>query len=124
MEFCPDCKNYLFLKTQQKEDESIEVINQCSNCNYLDVVDMKKRDTTCLYENNYNIDMLQYLVRKKNLLKYDPTIPHIDIIPCINKECPSKNGDVKNDIFYVSLDNKRLYNLYVCNNCMVHWTNK
>jgi DNA-directed RNA polymerase subunit M/transcription elongation factor TFIIS len=124
MEFCPDCKNYLFLKTKSKGENGIDVINQCSNCNYMQVVDMKSRKSTCLYENNYNIDILQYLVRKKNLLKYDPTIPHIDFISCINKECPSKTGGVKNDIFYVSLDNKKLYNLYVCNNCMVHWTNK
>ena len=124
MEFCPDCKNYLFLKTQQKDDDTIEVVNQCNNCNYYKVVDMKERNTTCLYENNYNINMLQYLVKKKNLLRYDPTIPHIDIIPCINEKCPSNKGDAKNDIFYVSLDNKKLYNLYVCNNCMTHWTNK
>lgn len=124
MEFCPDCKNYMFLKTKLKDEHTIDVINHCSNCNYMQVVDMKTRKTTCLYENNYNIDILQYLVRKKNLLRYDPTIPHIDFISCINKECPSKTSGAKNDIFYVSLDNKKLYNLYVCNNCMVHWTNK
>jgi len=123
MEFCPDCDNLLYLKIED-EDNNTSLTKKCYNCKFCRPVDMKSKDTNkCLYQNMNQVDKLQYYVAKKENLRYDPTIPHINVIPCPNQKCSSYSGD-KNDIFYVSLnDDKQLY-LYVCNNCMTHWTNE
>jgi DNA-directed RNA polymerase subunit M/transcription elongation factor TFIIS len=122
MEFCPDCENLLFLKIEKRDNESVNLIYNCKNCSYKSVADVDTQKT--IYSNPYNFDKLKYYIKRKEALRHDPTIPHIDVIPCANKECSSNNGTAANDIFYVSLDDKSLLFLYVCNNCMTHWTNK
>lgn len=122
MEFCPDCENLLFLKIEKSSNESVNLIYNCKNCSYKSVADTNTQKN--IYSNPYNFDKLKYYIKRKDALRHDPTIPHIDVIPCANKECSSNKGTVANDIFYVLLDDKSLLFLYVCNNCMTHWTNK
>lgn len=122
MEFCPDCNNLLFLKIEKREGDTINLQRHCKNCNYK--AQLVTEDNKCIYTNPYNIDKLKYYIKKKANLRYDPTIPHIDAIPCPNKECGSLTQGLANDIFYICLDNEKLQYLYVCNNCMEHWTNK
>jgi DNA-directed RNA polymerase subunit M/transcription elongation factor TFIIS len=122
MEFCPDCENLLFLKIEKRDSESVNLIYNCKNCSYSSIADVNTQKT--IYSNPYNFDKLNYYIKRKEFLRHDPTIPHIDVIPCANKECTSNTGTAANDIFYVSLDDKSLLFLYVCNNCMTHWTNK
>ena len=124
MEFCPDCNNLLTLKIDKKGSDAVELIYHCNNCAHKSVANIDTKTQKTIYSNPYNIDKLKYYIKKKETLRHDPTIPHIDIIPCANKDCPSNQGTAANDIFYVSLDDKKLLFLYVCNNCMTHWTNK
>ena len=121
MEFCPSCNNLLFLKIEKKTNDTVELHYQCRNCDYKAPANL---ESNTIYSNPYNIDKLKYYIKRKETLRYDPTIPHIDVIPCPNKECVSNQGGQANDIFYVSLDDKKLLFLYMCNNCMTHWTNK
>ena len=122
MEFCPDCRNLLFLKITKKEGGDVELVHKCGNCNYKNTA--QNTNNSCIYTNPYNIDRLKYYIRRKDFLKYDPTIPHIDIMPCPNKSCSSNTGEHKNDALFMCIDNIKLLNLYVCMNCNVHWTNK
>jgi DNA-directed RNA polymerase subunit M/transcription elongation factor TFIIS len=122
MEFCPDCNNLLYLKIEKKENDKVTLQRQCRNCTYK--AQYETTDNKCIYTNPYNIDKLKYYIKKKANLRYDPTIPHIDSIPCPNKDCGSYTEGASNDVFYVCLDNQKLLYLYVCNNCMEHWTNK
>ncbi len=122
MEFCPDCENLLFLKIEKRDNDSVNLIYNCKNCSYKSIADVDTQKT--IYSNPYNFDKLKYYIKRKESLRHDPTIPHIDVIPCANKECASNTGTAANDIFYVSLDDKSLLFLYVCNICMTHWTNK
>lgn len=126
MEFCPDCRNLLSLKIKDGENGPVGLSYNCHNCSYHRNEDLGKSATKCVYNNPENVNMMEYYVRRKDRLRHDPTIPHINSIPCPNKECPSNStgSDAANDIFYVTLNKVRLSNLYVCNNCMTHWTNK
>jgi DNA-directed RNA polymerase subunit M/transcription elongation factor TFIIS len=126
MKFCPDCKNYLFLKIKN-ENATVTFIYNCRNCGYTesntntDVSSMKQQS---VYNNPENIDKVRYYAGKKELLRYDPTMPHIDNIPCPNTECSSHKEPGTNDVIYLTLDKIKLQMLYICNNCITHWTNK
>lgn len=123
MEFCPNCNNYIFL-TFEKKDEKYEVYHNCKSCGTVINKTSSLSENSCMYNNPHNIDRLQYYVKHKENLKYDPTIPHIDVIPCPNKDCPSASPDTRNDVLYINLDEERLYMLYICNHCSSHWTNQ
>ena len=123
MDFCPCCDNLLYLKIDTEQDNT-DLTKKCYHCNYTNKLDIKdKTNDKCLYKNINNVDKLKYFITKKENLRHDPTIPHINVIPCPNQKCPSYSGK-KNDIFYVSLNDDKLLYLYVCNNCMTHWTNE
>lgn len=124
MEFCPDCSNLLFLKIEKKDADTVDLVYHCRSCAYKSTANIDTPTQKTIYSNPYNIDKLKYYVKRKDTLRHDPTIPHIDVIPCVNKECTSNKGTAANDILYVSLDDKALLYLYVCTNCMSHWTNK
>jgi len=127
MEFCPDCHNLLALKIKDDENGPTGLTYKCHNCSYIRNANLDEAASKCIYSNPENVNMMAYFIRRKDRLRHDPTIPHINTIPCPNNECPSNvadGGSVLNDIFYVTLDKKRMTNLYVCNNCMTHWTNK
>lgn len=123
MEFCKECDNLLYLKINNKEDDT-EILKQCYNCNFCKKIDIDNKETNkCFYQNINDVDKLQYYLLKKENLRHDPTIPHINVIPCPNQKCPSYSG-TKNDIFYISINKEKLMYLYVCNNCLTHWTNE
>jgi DNA-directed RNA polymerase subunit M/transcription elongation factor TFIIS len=123
MEFCPNCNNYIFLNFEKKDDK-FEVYHNCKNCGTVINKTSTLNENSCMFNNPHNIDKLQYYVKHKEHLKHDATIPHIDVIPCPNKECPSASPDVRNDVLYINLDEQRLYMLYICAHCSSHWTNQ
>jgi DNA-directed RNA polymerase subunit M/transcription elongation factor TFIIS len=126
MEFCPDCNNYLFLKINNNEN-NVGFTYNCRNCGYTDIRNnnnVKSVKQQSIYNNPENIDKVRYYASKKELIRYDPTMPHIDNIPCPNKECISHKEPDKNDIIYLTIDKIKLQMLYICNNCVTHWTNK
>jgi hypothetical protein len=124
MEFCPDCDNYLALRLNN--DSKSNLMYECKNCKFTTTFE-KLNDgdkTKCVYSNPYNIDKLKYILTKKEFIKYDPTYPHIDCIPCPNDECSSnKDSNVRNDIIFIEYNRTEKSFLYICNNCAEHWTN-
>jgi len=126
MKFCPTCNNYLFLKINNEEN-SISFTNNCRNCGYSQTTtsnDLKSMKQESVYANSENIDKCKFYAMKKELLIYDPTLPHINNIPCPNDSCPSKQDESINDIIYLVIDKRSMKMLYICNNCVSHWTNK
>ena len=126
MNFCPDCNNYLFLKIKNDND-AVSFTYNCRNCGHTTTKTSSALHSVkqqSIYNNPENIDKVRYYAGKKELLRYDPTMPHIDNIPCPNTECISHTEPGKNDIIYLTLDKVKLQQLYICNNCVTHWTNK
>lgn len=127
MKFCKNCNNYLFLKIKNDTESTVSFTYNCRNCGFTDTTtsdDMSSMKQESIYSNPGNIDRIKYYALKKELLKYDKTLPHINNISCPNKECISHSEPSKNDIIYLVIDKKKLQELFICNNCSTHWTNK
>jgi len=125
--FCPDCGFILFLKQNcDDQDEPIDntLLNYCKNCNFNTlfehsnkVVFKKKYGDTYQVQKNINND---YLI-------YDPTLPRISNIDCINVNCISNSDEEDsptNEILFIKFDEENMKYLYLCKHCKTSWTNK
>jgi DNA-directed RNA polymerase subunit M/transcription elongation factor TFIIS len=108
MNFCDTCDNMLYVHVNTDDNE---LTYNCKTCGKEYNASINK--TNCVYEENYNIDV----IRKETLLNEytfnDPTLPKAIGIKCPNKECPSK----KPNIIYINYDNKNMKYIYVCLDC-------
>lgn len=119
MEFCNFCDNMLYIK--DNEDDRFDVKYYCKNCNFEKPLSLENK-SSIIIQNRYlekNINMNNVI--NDNII-HDPTIPHIDNIPCPNKDCtkPESKG---NDIIYIKVDNINLKFVYYCVYCKKFWEN-
>ena len=131
--FCPDCGYILFLKkNKDKEDNVIDIryspdslLNYCKNCNY----DTEfKHENTVVFKKNYS-DTYQVENKIQNdYLIYDPTLPRVYNIDCINENCvsnaPEEEEPVEKEIIFIKFDEDNMKYLYLCKHCKASWTNK
>jgi DNA-directed RNA polymerase subunit M/transcription elongation factor TFIIS len=120
MRFCETCGNMYYLKID-KSETNVDLLYYCRNCG---------SETTCNDESTLLISRntkkknvhLHYFVNKYT--KFDPTIPRINYMSCVSKECKS-NTDVKTekDILYIKYDRENLKYLYMCCLCDTIWDN-
>lgn len=131
MNFCPDCRRTLSLKIKVDAKTSNQYLEQfCKNCNYKIKLDSKK--DKCIVKNEYNLQKLQILDKKQlqNIVN-DPTIPHINNMPCVNNDCPSKQeaetledtDKNRNLVVYIKIDDNDMKYMYICAHCLTTWTN-
>lgn len=87
MLFCRDCNNFLFLKNVRDEDgKATHMINYCKKCGFTYTDD--RTGKKILHDVTYNSDATsKYLYN--DYLKYDPTIPHLKSMYCVNPNCAS-----------------------------------
>lgn len=116
MEFCNFCDNMLYIKSN--EENPFDVKYYCKNCTF-----EKPLSTGMVIQNRYdNTTNVNYKsIINKNIV-HDPTIPHIDNIPCLNSQC-TKPEDQGNDVMYIKVDNINLKFIYYCTYCKHYWEN-
>lgn len=87
MLFCRDCNNFLFLKNVKDENgKATHMINYCKKCGFTYTDD--RTGKKILHDVTYNSDATsKYLYN--DYLKYDPTIPHLKSMFCVNPNCAS-----------------------------------
>jgi DNA-directed RNA polymerase subunit M/transcription elongation factor TFIIS len=136
MNFCPDCESYLTTKITNNDNPNKLINLECRNCGYVKNIDISKEPQyKCVYQVNYNIKKIKIDQKNIQYLDKDPTLPHVDNIPCPNTQCVTNKetinpevlvGDTKpqNDILYIKLNETDLTFLYQCCNCKHTWTNK
>lgn len=140
MNFCPDCETYLITKISNVDNANKILSFICNNCSYVKKVDIfKEPEYKCVYEYNYNMKKINIDQKNIKYLSKDPTLPHVNNIPCPNTECPTnkenpnseiliEGGNNKeeniNDVLYIKLNESDLTFLYQCCNCKHTWTNK
>ena len=136
MNFCPDCESYLTTKITNNDNPNKLINLECRNCGYVKNIDISKEPQyKCVYQVNYNIKKIKIDQKNIQYLDKDPTLPHVDNIPCPNPQCITNKktinpevlvGDTKpqNDILYIKLNETDLTFLYQCCNCKHTWTNK
>lgn len=119
MEFCDYCENMLYIK--DNDEDKFDVKYYCKNCNFEKPLS-DKNTSTLIIQNRYSENSVNLTnVINENIIN-DHTIPHIDNIPCPNKEC-TKPKDKNNDIMYIKTDNVNLKFVYYCVYCKKFWEN-
>ena len=144
MNFCPDCETYLVTKISNIDNANKLMRFECNNCSYSKAIDiLKEPEYKCVYKNNYNLKKINIDQKNIQYLHNDPTLPHVNNIPCPNHQCITnkendktellnldsqiklENGNESvNDVLYIKLNESDLTFLYQCCNCKHTWTNK
>ena len=135
MNFCPDCESYLLTKITNNDNPNKILNLECNNCGYKKNIDITKEpEYKRIYQNNYKTKQIKIDQKNIQYLDKDPTLPHVDNIPCPNPQCitnktnpnPEILNDAKtgNNVLYIKLNNSDLTYLYQCCNCKHTWTNK
>lgn len=132
MRFCPTCKYYLYLVTNEKAalpegeeeggGESLpKLLRVCRACGYQEedtkgglVLELDLQEKT---SEGYKILMNEFT-------KKDPTLPHVDTIKCPNSTCLSNSGSTKRDVIYLKYDATHMKFVYICNVCDATWKSK
>ncbi len=136
MKFCDYCENMLYVSVED------ELLFRCKNCNFVKVQDKpvdgssipvlhqnyaegkdakpKEEGDECIMDINYADDTRSYKQFITKNIKYDPTLPHVNNIPCTNAECRLGKGDTANTI-YIKYDHVNMKYLYFCCHCEHFW---
>jgi DNA-directed RNA polymerase subunit M/transcription elongation factor TFIIS len=138
MYFCPDCETFLITKLISNENSNEIMSLHCNNCGYEKVIDISKESKyKCVYSKNYNLKTIKIDQKNIQFLNKDPTLPHVNNIPCPNNACITNKENVKseiidvgvekeniNNVLYIKLNESDMTFLYQCCNCNHTWTNK
>jgi DNA-directed RNA polymerase subunit M/transcription elongation factor TFIIS len=135
MNFCPDCESYLITKISNNDNPNKILNLECNNCGYKKNIDISKEpEYKRVYQNNYKTKQIKIDQKNIQYLDKDPTLPHVDNIPCPNPQCITNKenpnpevltGDkIINNVLYIKLNESDLTFLYQCCNCKHTWTNK
>ena len=135
MNFCPDCESYLITKISNNDNPNKILNLECNNCGYKKNIDISKEpEYKRVYQNNYKTKQIKIDQKNIQYLDKDPTLPHVDNIPCPNPQCITNKDNpnpevltgnkIINNVLYLKLNESDLTFLYQCCNCKHTWTNK
>jgi DNA-directed RNA polymerase subunit M/transcription elongation factor TFIIS len=114
MEFCPNCRNMLYIIENEEN-----LTKQCRNCQYSDTYDNEK--AIKVLKTTYGDNKLLHDQYVNPYLPYDPTLQRIndEHIKCPNMECVKKNTESK--VLFIKYNNKDMKFFYVCDYCGTNW---
>lgn len=118
MHFCKNCENMYYIRLQEDSDE----LNfYCRNCGYVD--EILNQESMCLtsYDKTSSESGISNSIN--SFTKFDPTLPHLHNILCINKECISnkEKNKCKSDVIYIRYNDSDMKYLYLCVYCDTVW---
>lgn len=115
MDFCKLCDNMLYIKIDEDK-----LKNYCKNCNFSE--DVESNESKIIIENNYEKDENIIDDSLNTNIKYDPTLPRVNNIKCINKNC-TKDKDSDNEVIFIKYDKVNMKYKYFCVHCDYFWNN-
>ena len=115
MKFCSVCHNVYFIKV----DEQNDMVYFCKSCANEEVV-KKEGGSICIMDDNRVDDSTKYAQYMNKYLKYDPTLPRVNNIPCVNTKC-SKKPEQPNEVIYLKYDPTNMKFMYYCVHCEHFW---
>lgn len=103
-------------------DNDNQLIYYCRKCG---------NENSDLVDDNIVVSKMNVIKQNKNFkhiineyTKLDPTLPHINNIPCPNKECISNiNDEIKSDVIFIRYDETNMKYIYICTHCNNNWKN-
>jgi DNA-directed RNA polymerase subunit M/transcription elongation factor TFIIS len=117
MKFCDLCNNLLYISVSEEKDLNY----YCKNCN--NTITIKKEEgSVCVIDDNKIDDFTKYSQYINKNLKYDPTLPRVNNIVCVNSECTKKTEE-DNSVIYIKYDHINMKYIYHCCYCEHFWRN-
>jgi hypothetical protein len=99
-------------------NEESKLVYHCKNC---DNTEIPAGDTSlCVMDNSYIDDDTNYKQYMNKYLKYDPTLPRVNNIPCQNPKC-NKPQNSPNEVIFVKYDFENMKYMYHCVYCEEFW---
>lgn len=112
MKFCKVCDNMMYLRL----DEEDRLTHMCKTCG-----DVENDDTTrCILGKNYVDDEVKYQQYVNPNIKFDPTLPRVNGIRCVNSSC-SKPSSEDDEVMYIQYDTENKRYMYYCCFCEQFW---
>ena len=116
MNFCVKCDNMYYMKIDSEENGKL--IYYCRNCGNED----SNISLSNLCVSTYEDSVSQKNNKINEYTKFDPTLPHVYNIKCLNDNCDSNKKDKPADVIYIRVDDKNMKYMYLCVNCDTSWT--
>lgn len=123
MHFCNKCGNMYYVKLQK--DSENQLVYYCKKCGNQEDLISEDNLIVSKTELKHKKQTFHHIINKYT--KMDPTLPHIDTIPCpntgciTNKEVEGEEKDVKSDVIYMRYDDKNMRYVYICTHCDTIW---
>jgi DNA-directed RNA polymerase subunit M/transcription elongation factor TFIIS len=114
VKFCNLCNNLYFIKVNENKD----MVYYCKACGNEEIQN-KENGSILIMDDNKVDDATKYSQYMNKYLKYDPTLPRVNNIPCVNPQCTRK-PDQPNEVIYLKYDHVNMKFMYHCINCS-HW---
>lgn len=97
MNFCQGCNFMLYTKLEKDQKK---LTNYCKHCGLESEYITKTDDKSiCVYKKNYSDDFLAEKTFTNKFTKFDPTLPRINNIKCVNKDCLTNIPDNPNTTY-------------------------
>ena len=125
MHFCTECQNMYY--TRLGGENLNKLIYYCRKCGHENDSLSLDPKNICVSKTHLKTSSSSYHHMVNEFTKLDPTLPHINNIPCPNASCtsnvePTEGVEkVKNDIIYLRYDDANLKYVYICSNCNIVW---
>lgn len=127
MKFCPKCENYLYLDTKSEN-----LLRVCRTCGYSEVdTEGGLAMETIVQERSSE----GYKILLNEFTRQDPTLPHVNTLPCPNTKgyeengkkvepCPTNQAKHPRDVIIIKYDNQNMKFIYICNVCGTQWRSR
>jgi len=116
MEFCDFCCNMLYIRDEENNRYLVQYY--CKNCGFNKPISEESK-TIPVIRNMYTNENNHARYLNPDLV-HDPTIPHVDNIPCPNENC-SRKSDEKQDVIFMKYDVNQIKFVYMCVHCKMFW---
>ena len=116
MSWCPKCENFLYADSKGEN-----LVRICRTCGY------KKEDEsgglvmeTIVQERSSE----GYKILLNEFTRQDPTLPHVNTLPCPSTTCDTNVRKVPRDVIIIKYDNQNMKFIYICNVCGTQWRSR
>lgn len=127
MSYCPKCENFLYADSKGNKLKRI-----CRTCGYTqDDTNGGLVMETIVQERSSE----GYKILLNEFTRQDPTLPHVNTLPCPNTKgyeengkfvppCGTNTGKDPRDVIIIKYDNQNMKFIYICNVCGIQWRSR
>jgi len=113
MIFCEVCHNMMYVRL----DDEDRLTHTCKNCGHVSADDPGVR---CVLGKNYVNDEVRFRQFVNPNIKYDPTLPRVNGIDCVNRRC-TRPPEAEEEVMYIQYDERNKKFMYYCCFCEAFW---